>query len=305
MSAFDAAIAATQARLATLGATLSPSRSSGGRRADLHIGAGGAAVVVRQEKTPPDAVWVEHRLSGKRNAPPQSWVGVREGGVARMARVDVETVVRLTAEVAGLDGAGLSIWPYVASLRTKLVVFRKVDIYGRVAPADGARLQDGARLNFPDGADPIAALLFQAARRAAGQLGRQVKRGHVVLTHPDLRIDAVKARDATVVFEAKLKEEATPTRLILSTADPQQELDALAGRAAERAGEGDAGALDPVKPWLAMGGFPLPPDTALAEAGFSFLAEAPLKTLRLAAPPRPRGFSVATVHIVARDDAPQ
>lgn len=271
----------------------------------MHVGGGGAAVVVRQEKTPPDAVWIEHRLSGKRNAPPQSWVGLREGGEARMARVDVETVVRLTAEVAGLDGPALSIWPYAATLNTKLVAFRKVDIYGRVAPADAEALADGARLNFPDGADPIDALLFQAARRAANQLGRQVKRGHVVLTHPDLRIDDAKALDATVVFEAKLKEEATPTRLILSAADPQQELDALTGRAAERVAEGDTGAADPVRPWLAMGGFPLPPETALAEAGFSFLAEAPLKTLRLAAPPRPRGFSVATVHIVAREEGAQ
>lgn len=301
---FDDALKAAEALAAEAGCVFSDARGSAGRRADVHVGAGGAAISVRQEKQAPDAVWIEHRLSGKRNAPPQTWLGLRDGGAARMTQVDVETAVKLVAGITGLTGPALAIWPYAASLKTKLVAFRKVDIYGRVAPEDGETLKDGARLNLPDGTDPIDALLFQAARRAADQMGRQIKRGHVVLSHPDLRIDDAKALDATVVFEAKLKEETTPTRLILSSATPQEELDALAGRVEAIADEGDAGATDPIKPWLAMGGFALPPDTALAEAGFSFLAEAPLKTMRLAAPPRPRIFSVATIHIVAREDAP-
>lgn len=297
---FDQAVANAEALVAESGSRWAPDRGAT-RRAHLHVAADGASVAIDQPKSGPDALWIEHRLSGKRNAQPVTVVGLRDGGVGRQAPIDIEAALRLSHAVAGYGGLPLSIWPYVSSVKLSLVAFKTAQIYARVAQDAAKTLKDGAALRFPNGGDPIDPILFQAARRCAPQLGPKLKRGHVALKHPELHVDDVPVEEVTVVFEGKLRTDAIPTRLILAQATPQESLDALAGRNAEIAAD-DPGAVDPVKPWLSLADLPLPPNCAFAEVGLSLLAEAPLKSLRLAQPPRARRFTAATVQIVARDD---
>ncbi|MEM6491668.1 MAG: hypothetical protein AAF684_07205, partial [Pseudomonadota bacterium] len=278
-----------------------PDRGGALRRAHLHIAPDGTSVAIDQPKSAPDALWIEHRLSAKRNAQPATVLGLREGGRGRNVQIDLETALGLARDVAGLGALPLAIWPYASALKLTLVAFKHADIYARVTPEIGSGLSDGAALRFPDGGDPIGPILFQAARRAAPELGQKLKRGHVALKHPQLRVDDAPVEDVTVVFEGKLRLDTLPTRLILAQATPQQELDALVARGAERA-EAETNALDPVKPQLSLTGLPLPPNCAFAEIGVSLMAEAPLNSLRLAEPPRARKFTAATIHIVARED---